>query len=188
MKKLVFCLIILTTLSVYCSHHKEEQTLTDDGVRSFIKSYIDEEAPRFASIDNDGTINIHENIYVVNFLTKPDGGYFTVRTFNDVPYNPNDEKYYFLGDTINNNKIIYMLNRNDIPSIISVSDTSIGMAKSIRESIEMVDIYDGSNYPKTYKYIYNKKNRISIHPVDTLIVEMLGQRYVNFENSLKNKS
>lgn len=183
MKKLL-CIIVSLPLFTSCVYNDDKKVVANDNIINNIRTYM-EKAPKFMIINNDGTTSVEENIYIVNFISVDDGGYLTVRTFNNIPYNLSDERYYFLGDTLNNNKIIYIIDKNDIPNVVNISDSAIEKARYFHSTIQMMSVYDGTRYPKTYRYIYKKNANIELYPVDTLIVKMLGQEYVDYENYLK---
>lgn len=127
--------------------------------------------------------------YSLYFFKRDKKKYFTIWVFTTFPnyiesINPKLKFKYYLTKVKDNNLIIIEY-RDSINNELTFPCINDRLATDkINIESELAANYDGSWYPKTFSY-KKEKDRYIIKELDTIIADMLGEHFIQFENYIR---
>lgn len=169
------------------THHEKQEIQTDidkclkNEFYKCVNNYI-------VGIDKKFIIKA-KPFYSLYFFEKEDIKYFTIWAFPAFPdyievLNPKMKFNYYAFEINDKDLIIIEYDNSKERKLYSKCNKNINLAIKKRSKNKSNINYDGSWFPKTFKYeIENAKIVISIS--DTLIVDLLGADFLNFEEYIK---
>jgi hypothetical protein len=191
MKIYLVSLLIILILSGGCKSTERisvESFSEDNCISTELKEVID------MYINSTSNFFVESELFYrsIYFFSENNNNYFTIWTFTFFPehhFKDKNKKFDYFLYHHEKFKIVLIVGKNnkiDLPfrkckelqkfaTLDKKNDNHIGL------------IYDGSWYPKTYKYVIDQ-NKIEIEKIDTFKASFLGEEYIEFENRIRNRN
>lgn len=171
-----FFAIILFATSCNSKVERQKKTCISNELQQCIKDYIKENEYKIAIYDGETNELIDDIYYSLLFFNINSAEYFTIWE----SYVPASRPVFSVeSPKLDTNFLYYNVEERNVYVINYTGDSNNLLFSYCAENIQLgkekqrdndFPIYDGSNYPATYKY-YKKKDKIVIEKLDTVILE-----------------